>query len=71
MPKSIIISSLHYSCLLNEFSAIITIEVLALGIPHAEATTQQYIDTSHCYRDESLAETLILPNRKNLSNEDH
>jgi len=34
-----IISSLHYSCLLNEFSDIITIELLAVGIPHAEATT--------------------------------
>jgi len=34
-----IISSLHYSCLLNEFSDIITIKVLAVGIPHAEATT--------------------------------
>jgi len=33
-----IISSLHYSCLLNEFSDIITIQVLAVGIPHAEAT---------------------------------
>ena len=34
-----IISSLHYSCLLNEFSDIITNNVLAVGIPHAEATT--------------------------------
>jgi len=34
-----IISSLHYSCLLNEFSDIISIKVLAVGIPHAEATT--------------------------------
>ena len=34
-----IISSLHYSCLLNEFSDIITIKVLAVGIPHAAATT--------------------------------
>jgi len=34
-----IISSLHYSCLVNEFSDIITIKVLAVGIPHAEATT--------------------------------
>jgi len=34
-----IISSLHYSCLLNEFSDIITIQVLAVGIPHTEATT--------------------------------
>ena len=34
-----IISSLHYSCLLNEFSDIITIEVLPVRIPHAEATT--------------------------------
>jgi len=33
-----IISSLHYSCLLNEFSDIITNKVLAVGIPHAEAT---------------------------------
>jgi len=39
IPKRIIISSLHYSCLLNEFSDIITILVLAVGIPHAEATT--------------------------------
>jgi len=37
--RSEIISSLHYSCLLNEFSDIITIKVLAVGIPHAEATT--------------------------------
>jgi len=35
-----IISSLHYSNLLNEFSDIIMIKVLAVGIPHAEATTQ-------------------------------
>jgi len=35
IPKRIIISSLHYSCLLNEFSDIITILVLAVGIPHA------------------------------------
>jgi len=34
-----IISSLHYSCLLNEFSDIITNQVLAVGIPHAQATT--------------------------------
>jgi len=34
-----IISSLHYSCLLNEFSDIITTQVLAVGIPHAEAAT--------------------------------
>jgi len=34
-----LISSLHYSCLLNEFSDIITTQVLAVGIPHAEATT--------------------------------
>jgi len=34
-----LILSLHYSCLLNEFSDIITIQVLAVGIPHAEATT--------------------------------
>jgi len=33
------ISSLHYSSLLNEFSDIITTQVLAVGIPHAEATT--------------------------------
>ena len=39
ISKQVIISSLHYSCLLNEFSDIITIEVLAVGIPHAEATT--------------------------------
>jgi len=39
IPERIIISSLHYSCLLNEFSDIITILVLADGIPHAEATT--------------------------------
>jgi len=34
-----IISSLHYSCLLNKFSDIITIQVLLVRIPHAEATT--------------------------------
>jgi len=34
-----IISSLHYSYLLNEFSDIITTQVLAVGIPHAEAAT--------------------------------
>jgi len=34
-----IISSLHYLCLPNEFSDIITIVVLAVGIPHPEATT--------------------------------
>jgi len=34
-----IISSLHYSSLFNKFSDIITILVLAVGIPHAEATT--------------------------------
>jgi len=34
-----IISSLHYSSVLKEFSDIITILVLAVGIPHAEATT--------------------------------
>jgi len=34
-----IISSLHYSCLLNEFPDISTIKVLAVGIPHAKATT--------------------------------
>jgi len=39
IPKRDIISSLHYLCLLNEFSDIITIKVLAVGIPHAEATT--------------------------------
>ena len=39
ISKQTIISSLHYSCLLNEFSDIITIQVLAVGIPHAEATT--------------------------------
>jgi len=33
------LSSLHYLCLLNQFSDIITIKVLAVGIPHAEATT--------------------------------
>jgi len=37
--KRVIISSLHYSCLLHEFSDIVTIKVLAVGIPHAEATT--------------------------------
>jgi len=37
--QTIISSSLHYSCLLNEFSDIITIKVLAVGIPYAEATT--------------------------------
>ena len=39
IPKCSIISSLHYSCLLNEFSDIVAIKVLAVGIPHAEATT--------------------------------
>ena len=39
ISKQTIISSLHSSCLLNEFSDIITIKVLAVGIPHAEATT--------------------------------
>jgi len=39
ISKQTIKSSLHYSCLLNEFSDIITIKVLAVGIPHAEATT--------------------------------
>jgi len=34
-----IISSLHYSYFLNEFSDTITIKVLAVGIPQAEATT--------------------------------
>jgi len=34
-----IISSLHYLCLLNEFSDIITILALAVGIPHPEAST--------------------------------
>jgi len=34
-----IISSLYYWCLLNEFSDIIMTQVLAVGIPHAEATT--------------------------------
>jgi len=37
--KYTIISSLHYSCLLNEFSDMKLIQVLADGIPHAEATT--------------------------------
>ena len=35
------ISSLDYSCLLNEFSDIITTQVLPVGKPHAEATTEQ------------------------------
>jgi len=39
IPKRILISSLHYLCLLNEFSDIITTKVLAVGIRHAEATT--------------------------------
>jgi len=39
IPKQTIISSPHYSCVLNEFSDIISIKVLAVGIPHAEATT--------------------------------
>jgi len=39
IPKQVIISSLHYSRLLNEFSDIITIKVLAVGIPHPQATT--------------------------------
>jgi len=34
-----IISSLHYSCLLNEFSDIIPTQVLSVGIRHAEAAT--------------------------------
>jgi len=34
-----IISSLHYSCLHNEFSDIITIKVLTVGILHPEAPT--------------------------------
>jgi len=34
-----IIYNLHYLYLLNEFSDIITTQVLAVGIPHAEATT--------------------------------
>jgi len=38
-PEVTFISSLHYLCLLNQFSGIITIQVLAVGIPHAEATT--------------------------------
>jgi len=38
-----IISSLNYLYLLNQFSDIITIKVLAVRIPHAEATTQQLI----------------------------
>ena len=59
-----IISSLHYLCLLNKFSDIITIQVLAVGILHAEATTYQDIDTSHPYRDKCLAEIPILPNPK-------
>jgi len=36
--KYSIISSLHYTCLLNEFSDITMIKVLAVRIPHAEAT---------------------------------
>jgi len=39
IPKCIIIPSLDYSCLLNKFSDIIMIKVLAVGIPHADATT--------------------------------
>ena len=39
IPKRIVVSSLHYPCLLNEFSDIITTKVLAVGIPHAEATS--------------------------------
>ena len=39
ISKQTIISSLPYSCLLIEFSDIITIKVLAVGIPHAEATS--------------------------------
>jgi len=39
ISKQTLISSLHYSCRLNQFSDIITIKVLAVGIPHAEATT--------------------------------
>jgi len=34
-----LISGLHYSYLLNEFSDIITTQVLAVRIPDAEATT--------------------------------
>jgi len=33
------IPSLHYLCLPDKFSDITTIHVLAVGIPHAEATT--------------------------------
>ena len=39
ISKQTIISILHYMCLLNEFSDIIRIKVLAVGIPHAEPTT--------------------------------
>jgi len=44
--------------------------VLAVGIPHAEATTYQYVDTSHSYQEECLAETLILANPQNPSTQD-
>ena len=37
--KYTIIASLHYSCLLNKFSVIKLIQVLAVRIPHAKATT--------------------------------
>jgi len=43
-----IVSSLPYACLLNLFSDIITLQVRAVRIPHAGATAQVYIDTSHC-----------------------
>jgi len=35
----VFVSSPHYSCFLNEFSDIITTPVLAVAIPHAQATT--------------------------------
>ena len=35
------LSNINYSYILNEFSDIITTQVLAVGIPHAKATTEQ------------------------------
>ena len=47
------------------------IQVLPVGIPHAEATTSEYFDTSHHYLEECLAETLTLTNPRHFSNQDH
>jgi len=48
MPKCIIISSVHYLCLLNECSDITTIKVLAVQIPHAEGTTLHFHYSRWC-----------------------